>query len=155
MTDCASDIMVRDFDSIDSNAPVEEAIKKIMAGKLRQTGYKTISLMVINELQQLVGVITMFDILYNLRPGFLNYDLGGNAVPWKEILEPARRELKGKLVKQIMSQDVVTADPDDHVMALLDRMVKNKYRRLPVVKNGRLEGVVYVGDIFHYLFNRA
>ncbi len=154
MTDSASDIMVRDFDSIDENAPVVEAITKIMAGKLRQTGYKTVSLMVINELGQLVGVITMFDILYHLRPGFLNYDLGGNAVPWEGLFEPAQRELKGKRVKQIMSQGVVTANPDDHVMALLDRMVKNKYRRLPVVKNGRLEGVVYIGDIFHYLFNR-
>ena len=53
-----------------------------------------------------------------------------------------------------MSRDVVTADPDDHVMAILDRMVKHKYRRLPVVKNGRLVGVVYIGDVFYYIFNR-
>lgn len=144
MTDCASDLMVRDFDSIDENASAEEAIKKILSGKLRQTGYKTVSLMVTNGLEQLVGVITMFDILY----------LGGNAVPWEDLFEPALRELKRKQVKQIMSQDVVTANPDDHVMALLDRMVKNKYRRLPVIKNGQLAGVVYIGDIFHYLFNR-
>jgi CBS domain-containing protein len=40
-------------------------------------------------------------------------------------------------------------------MAIIDRMVKNKYRRLPVVDNGRLVGIVYIADIFHYLFSRA
>ena len=73
MTDCANDIMVRDFDSIDENALVGEAVKKIFAGKLRRTGYKTVSLMVTDEMHQLVGVVTMFDILYHLRPTFLKY----------------------------------------------------------------------------------
>ena len=154
MTDCASDIMVRDFDSIDENALAAEAISKIFSGKLRRTGYKTVSLMVTDEMHQLVGVITMFDILYHLRPTFLNYGIDGNAVSWEGLMEPAIRELKDKHVRQIMSRDIVTADPDDHVMAILDRMVKNKYRRLPVVKNGRLVGVVYIADVFYHLFNR-
>ena len=154
MTDCASDIMVRDFDSIDENALAAEAISKIFSGKLRRTGYKTVSLMVTDEMHQLVGVITMFDILYHLRPTFLNYGVDGYAVSWEKLMEPAINELKDKHVRQIMSRDVVTADPDDHVMAVLDRMVKHKYRRLPVVKNGRLVGVVYIADVFYHLFNR-
>ena len=153
MSDCARDIMVQDFDSIDENAPVANAIKKILAGKLRQTGYKTVSLMVVNEMQHLVGVVTMFDILYHLRPQYLNYGVEGNAVAWEGLMESAIHELKGKKVRQIMSRDVMTANADDHVMAILDRMVKNKYRRLPVVHNGLLVGVVYIGDIFFYLFN--
>jgi CBS domain-containing protein len=110
--------------------------------------------MVTDEMHQLVGVITMFDILYHLRPTFLNYGVDGYAVSWEKLMEPAINELKDKHVRQIMSRDVVTADPDDHVMAVLDRMVKHKYRRLPVVKNGRLVGVVYIADVFYHLFNR-
>ncbi|MFZ5562639.1 MAG: CBS domain-containing protein, partial [Thermodesulfobacteriota bacterium] len=70
MADRARDIMVRDFDSINENAPVEQAIAKILGGKLRTTGYKTVSLMVTNDMQQLVGVVTLFDVLYHLRPSF-------------------------------------------------------------------------------------
>ena len=53
-----------------------------------------------------------------------------------------------------MSRGAVTASPDDHVMAIIDRMVKNKYRRLPVVENGRLMGIVYVADVFFHLFKK-
>ncbi|MDY6830686.1 MAG: CBS domain-containing protein [Thermodesulfobacteriota bacterium] len=152
MPDCARDIMVRDFDFINENAPVEQAITKILEGRLRPTGYKTVSLMVTNDMQQLVGVVTLFDVLYHLRPAFLNFGIDGEYVAWEGMLEPAVRELKGKQVKNIMSRGAVTASPDDHVMALVDRMVKNKYRRLPVVDNGKLTGIVYVTDVFHYLF---
>lgn len=154
MKDRAKDIMVRDFDSINENAPAEQAITKILNGKLRQTGYKTVSLMVINDMQQLVGVVTLFDILYHLRPTFLNLGIDGSFVSWEGMLEPAIRELKGKQVGNIMSRGVVTADPGEHVMAVVDRMVKNRYRRLPVVENGKLVGIVYIADVFHYLFNR-
>jgi CBS-domain-containing membrane protein len=154
MKDRTRDIMVRDFDSINENAPADQAITKILQGKLRTTGYKTVSLMVVNDLQQLVGVVTLFDILYHLRPTFLNFGIDGSFVSWEGMLEPAIRELKGKQVKNIMSRGVVTADPDDHVMVIIDRMVKNRYRRLPVVENGKLVGIVYVADVFHYLFNQ-
>lgn len=154
MADRARDIMVRDFDSINENAPVEQAIAKILGGKLRTTGYKTVSLMVTNDMQQLVGVVTLFDVLYHLRPSFLNCGIDGAYVSWEGLLEPAIQELKGKQVKNIMSRGAVTADPDEHVMAIIDRMVKNKYRRLPVVENGKLVGIVYVTDVFYHLFKR-
>ena len=75
MTLCAKDIMVQDFETIDPNAPVEEAIYKISNGVVRDTGYKTISLMVVDEMQRLCGVVAMFDLLYHLRPDFLNMDI--------------------------------------------------------------------------------
>jgi CBS-domain-containing membrane protein len=154
MTHLARDIMVRDFDSIHEDAPADQAIAKILNGKTRKTGYKTISLMVVNDMKQLVGVVTLFDILYHLRPAFLNYGIDGSEVSWEGMLEPAMRELKQKKVKNIMSQGVVSASPDEHFMVIIDRMVKNRYRRLPVVENGRLAGVVYIADVFQNLFRQ-
>lgn len=154
MSDLVKDIMVRDFDSIREDASAEQAIEKILNGKIRETGHKTVSLMVVNDVGHMVGVITQFDILYHLRPAYLNFGVDGDAVSWEGMLEPAMRELKGKQVRNIMSRGAVVAHPDEHVMAILDRMVKNKYRRLPVVENNRLLGVVYVGDVFSYLFGK-
>ena len=73
MTLYAKDLMVRNFDTINMNAPVEEAIHKISNGKIRETGYKTISLIVTDDFGKLCGVVTMFDVLYHLRPDFLNF----------------------------------------------------------------------------------
>jgi hypothetical protein len=41
MTLFAKDIMVKDFDSIHMNAPIEDAIQAILNGKPRKTGHKT------------------------------------------------------------------------------------------------------------------
>ena len=72
MTIYAKDVMVTSFDKIHQHAPIENAIDLILNGKVRKTGHKTISLMVVNGYGQLTGVISMYDILYNLRPDFLN-----------------------------------------------------------------------------------
>lgn len=150
----ARDIMVKSFDVIHKDAPVEKAIKKITEGKVRDTGHKTVSLLVINDFRKLTGVITMFDILYHLRPSFLNYGVNGDEIgfEWDSYLDRFITDLKSKRVEQIMSQNVIGAEADEHLMVVLDRMVKNKYRRLPVLDNGKPVGVVYISDIYDYLF---
>ena len=51
-----------------------------------------------------------------------------------------------------MSTDVIGASADEHVIAILDRMIKKKYRRLPVLENNKPIGVVYISDIYASLF---
>ena len=154
MTLHAKDVMVTNFDTIHVNSPVKEAIDKIANGIVRETGYKTISLMVIDDLNRLCGVITMFDILYHLRPDCLNFGVDGSEVEWEGQLNKLVERFQGKTVRQVMTRNVVSADVEDHIMTLLDRMVKNKYRRLPVLKNDRPVGIVYISDVFHRIFSQ-
>jgi predicted transcriptional regulator len=148
----AKDIMTRSFDKIDEDASIEQAIQMISKGKIRKTGHKTISLLVTDYYSNMVGVITMFDILYHLRPTFLNYGIDGDSLPWRGQLEKCVEDLKQKKVRQVMSTDVVSAALDEHVMVLLDRMIKNKYRRPPVLENNKPIGVVYISDIYYMIF---
>ena len=153
MTLLAKDVMVKDFATIDPNAPVKEAIYKISDGAVRDTGYKTVSLMVVDEMQRLCGVVTMFDLLYHLRPGFLNMDIDSRTFKWEGQLDILIGNLEGKRVQHIMTRSVDGVALNDHIMVLLDRMVKNRYLRMPVLDNDRLVGVVYFQDLFHHLFN--
>ncbi len=152
----AKDIMERSFDVIHIDDPVEKAIDKIAGGKVRTTGHKTLSLLVIDDFRKLTGVITMFDILYHLRPSFLNYGVDGDEIgfEWDAYLDRFISDLKAKRVEQIMSENVINAQADEHLMVVLDRMIKNKYRRLPVLEDGRPVGVVYISDIYEYLFTK-
>jgi len=152
MTLCARDIMVQDFETIDPNAPIEDAVYKISNGAVRDTGYKTISLMVVDEMQRLIGVVTMFDLLYHLRPEFLNLDIDSRTLKWEGQLDLLIGNLQDKRVRQIMSPIVVGAAADDHIMVLLDRMVKNRHYRMPILDCDRIVGVVYLQDIYHHLF---
>ncbi len=154
MTLHAEDVMVRNFDTIHMDAPVEEAIHKILNSEVRETGYKTISLIVVDDLNNLSGIVTMFDILYHLRPDFLNLGIDGEELEWEGQLKSLINSFHGKKVHHVMTRNVVGVTINDHVMIVLDRMVKNKYRRLPVLKNGQPIGVVYISDIFHHLFSQ-
>ena len=152
----AKDIMETSFDVIHKDEPVEKAIEQIAAGKVRSTGHKTVSLLVIDDFRKLTGVITMFDILYHLRPSFLNYGVNGDEIgfEWDAYLERFISDLKSKRIEQIMSENVINAQADEHLMVVLDRMIKNKYRRLPVLEDGRPVGVVYISDIYEHLFKK-
>ena len=148
----AKDVMVTSFDTINQEAQVEKAIALIHKGKVRKTGHKTISLIVVDDFGQMTGVITMYDILYHLRPDFLNLSLDANYFPWTGKLKGFVETLKEKKVGQLMSTNVMSASKDDHIMVILDHMIKNKFRRIPVVKGNKPIGVIFLSDVYHSIF---
>jgi len=50
-------------------------------------------------------------------------------------------------VSGCMTRDVVFAAPTEQVEALLARMTDRRVRHLPVVREGRLIGIVSIGDL--------
>ena len=144
------DIMSAEFDTVRPDASVEEAVRLIAEAKARKTGYRAISVLVTDEVDQLIGIISIFDVLYHLRPPFLNYEVDSLPV-WEGEMEVYIEQFKDLKVEQIMSTPVMTISPEDPLMLAIDRMIKKKTRRLPVVKDGRIMGVVYLTDLFQHL----
>jgi predicted transcriptional regulator len=72
---------------------------------------------------------------------------------WTGQLKRFVEALKGKQVKQVMSTNVVSAKIDDHIIVILDQMIKNKYRRLPVLKQNKPIGVIYISDVYCNIFS--
>ena len=152
MTLLAKDIMVTSFDKINQEALIEEASRMILNGRVRETGHKTISLIVVDDYDHLVGIVSMFDILYHLRPAFLNFGIDGDELQWDGQISKLAQELKDKKVSEIMSQHVIGASIDEHLIVVLDRMIKNKFRRLPVLENIKPIGVIYLSDVYNKVF---
>lgn len=50
-------------------------------------------------------------------------------------------------ISSSMSRDVIFAEPTETVQALLERMTDRRIRHLPVLKDGRLAGIVSIGDL--------
>ena len=146
----ARDIMVQDYVTIHPDAPVREAVRLIFDGKVRETGYKPFGIMVTDELDRLVGMISMLDVLFHLRPPFMNYEVGSVNI-WEGELEPYLDNFRDMRVEQIMSTPVLTVSPQDHLMVLIDCMVKKRARRLPVVEDDKILGIVYLSDVFYHL----
>jgi CBS domain-containing protein len=52
-----------------------------------------------------------------------------------------------KPVSQVMTRDVKTCTEDDTVEGLMGRMTTGKFRHVPVVQQGKLVGIVSIGDV--------
>lgn len=60
--------------------------------------------------------------------------------------------LKGKFsretrVSEVMTEEVVTADVGDSVERCMETMTNRRVRHLPVVRDGKVVGVISIGDI--------
>ena len=56
-------------------------------------------------------------------------------------------EALGLPVGQVMTREVETCGADDNVASLMERMTMGKFRHLPVIEQGRLIGLVSIGDV--------
>jgi CBS domain-containing protein len=56
-------------------------------------------------------------------------------------------ELLDEPVSAIMSTEVRVCSPDDDVESIMNLMTKHRFRHVPVVEDGRLVGIVSIGDV--------
>lgn len=50
-------------------------------------------------------------------------------------------------VSDFMTADLMTCAPDDTSDAVLERMTEGRFRHLPVVAEGRMAGLISIGDV--------
>lgn len=81
-----------------------------------------------------VGIISERDVIYNLQSG------GAAILDWT--------------VAQVMTSPAITVTPDVAVLSALSQMTVRRIRHLPVVKGGRLVGIVSIGDLVKYRIDR-
>lgn len=110
---------------------------------------------VVDEDGTLMGFISEKDILNRLLPGFSDFmdnPLGMNDF---EAMEEAYFDILGKSVGQLMTgKRIMSISPDDPVMKAASQMNLHKFRRMPVVENGKLVGMASLSDIHKAIFKR-
>lgn len=119
MKTTVSQAMHRGVEHLPPDAPIAALAQSMKA--------RDIGIIPILEDKKLVGVVTDRDIV--LR------GLADGADP------------SGMKARDLMSTDVVCCSPDEPLSKAAKRMAKAQVRRLPVVNNGELVGMLSVGDI--------
>ena len=52
-----------------------------------------------------------------------------------------------KKVEELMTKNVITHGLDDHIDDLMQKMSKSRIRHLPILDDGKLVGVISIGDV--------
>lgn len=63
------------------------------------------------------------------------------------ILAEKGTEVLSSPVSSVMTRAVVTCAPDDAIPVIMERMTRGRFRHVPVVENGRLTGIISIGDV--------
>lgn len=61
------------------------------------------------------------------------------------------RDLLARPVREVMSAPVVTTEPDAEIVFVFETMNERKIRRLPVVEDGRLVGILTERDLLRWV----
>ncbi len=83
--------------------------------------------LIVCEKDALVGIITERDLLHSWAQG--------------------NEDLAAVQVKEIMTTELVTASPADPVEKVMGLMTTKRVRHLPILSEGKLVGLVSIGDV--------
>jgi CBS domain-containing protein len=135
-----SDLMTKEVMTVSPDSSVRDAAKKLYERKIS-------GLPVINEKNEVVGMLTEKDILNLVLP---SYSRSFNTVSFLPSEDPFHKHMEisaDKKVKDIMRKNVNCVDQDVSALEAVLVMLKQNVRRLPVVSGKKLVGIISRHDV--------
>jgi len=150
MEETARDIMDRTFLTVRPDMTIGEAMQ-VFRQAAAVSGRPVFGLMVTDYREQLVGMLSMYDIFLLIRPKHIHIWGEMKDLDLSGIITHTCQKAGCMLVGDIMSTDLITMPPDTHLLYIIDIMLKKHVRRIPVVEAGRILGIVYISRVFDRL----
>ena len=148
----AIDVMQREFHTLQPGMSVAAAVREFKTAS-QEENKKVFGLMVIDDDDRLIGMLSMYDILLFVQPKHTSIWSEIEDIDFSAIYDDLLSRVKSIQVGDLMTTDVVTITPDTHITTIVDIMIKKHIRRLPVIDNQEVVGIVYISDVFYRMLN--
>lgn len=141
----ASDVMTAGVITTGPDADVKSVAKTMLEKGIS-------ALPVVDKDGKLIGIISEGDLIQRAESG-----TEAKTSWWLRLLSDsetlASRFVKahGLRVSDVMSREVVTAAPDTHLAEIARLLEKNRIKRVPIVKDGKLLGIVSRANLLQAL----
>ena len=146
----AKDIMTSKVITVTSATLVSEVARLLFE--------RRISALPVLDGERLAGIVSEADLLHRYEIG-TDCALGGD--PWWMRLFSADRspaeyvKSHARYARDIMTREVATVAPDTPLAAIATLLEKRRIKRVPVLDEGRLVGIVSRSDLVHALVSAA
>lgn len=148
-----SEVMEKKFHVLRPDLSVAQAVYQFRQASEAE-GRKIFGMVVADDQGRLLGMLSMYDILLFVRPKHVAYWGEMDDILPSGILDQQLDRLKTVYVADLMTTGLISISPATHVLAALDIMLKKHIRRLPVVEEDKLEGILYISDLFYGLLDK-
>jgi CBS-domain-containing membrane protein len=132
----AKDIMARDVITVSEASAVKD-----VASVLLDRGISAVP--VVDASGRMVGIVSEGDLLHRSESGtkrrrswWLSLFSDADALASEFVKEHSRR------VSDVMSRNVISAGPDTELVEIAEILEKHRIKRVPIVENGQLVGIV-------------
>ncbi len=125
-------IMQTDVITVKTQTTIYEAMKVLVENDI--TG-----LPVVNDDMILAGIITVKDILKLLSDSETL------------MLSSDSQDSLAKKVEDFMTKNPISFDQEEDLIAICECLIKNHFRRVPIVSQGKLTGIISRKDIIKYI----
>lgn len=141
----AEDVMTRTVVTVQSRTSVADAVRLMLEQRIS-------GLPVVNDSGQLVGILTEGDLLRRAETGTER-----RRPAWLDLVRGRGRQADeyvrahGRRVDEVMTPDVISVDEATPLDRVVELMEGKRVKRIPVVTDGRLVGVVSRVDLLRVL----
>jgi len=159
-------IPIDEFTSVKEDDTVAEAVSKLKESMVPKIFTSRIveklhrSVLIFNNAGKVQGILTVTDLLEAIMPAYLSAPKPSMAdsmvystIFWKGMFTNQIKNLGQKKVSEIMSPAPFTIDESANLMEAAHAMVANNVRRLAVVSQHEVIGVVREMDLFFEIDN--
>ena len=132
----ARDVMVSPVITVKPSFSVKEAAKTFLERRISAAP-------VVDDQGKLVGIVSEGDLMHRAEAGTERQRSWWlRALTAEETLAAEYVKAHARKVADVMTRDVITAAPDTPLHEIAALLEKNSIKRVPIVKNGQLVGVV-------------
>ena len=153
MENTAKAVMHTDFQTLSPDQTIVEAVN-VFQQLSRRMGRRVFGMMVTDDHGNLVGMLSMYDIFIFLRPKHIEIWGEMDDLDLGDMMDDALTRAGAILVGDLMTTDLLTITSDTKLMVIVDLMIKRHVRRLPVLDEGKIVGIVFISDMFDYLLQK-
>lgn len=144
----ARDIMTRDVITVSPEATIEEIARILHEHRIS-------GVPVVNQEKEIIGIVTEGDLIIKIAKPDLppHIELFGGIIYLKkpQEMEEEWKKITAVLAKDIMTEKVICIEEDSNIEDVASLMINRKVNRLPVVKDGKLIGIITRADIIETL----
>jgi CheY-like chemotaxis protein len=158
-----ADVMVplEEYTILSGDQTVKDAIEKlkesftskVSTSRIMETGHR--SLLVLDERKQIQGILAITDLLAAIMPPYLSAPKPATAdsiqyspMFWKGMFRREIKQLGRKKLRDVMSPAPLSVEADANLMTAAYTMQMNNARRMAVLKEGKVVGVLREQDLF-------
>jgi CBS domain-containing protein len=147
-------IPLEDYPHIPYWFTIRQAMAIVRETAIKYEGqFEPRALLVFDEKYQLMGILTLRDIIKGLEPRFMQESGLIKADPnlallMGDLFGPGLKEASQKTVSDVMSPIKVTAQGSDPLSKAIFLMIKEDVGMMPVIQENKVAGMVRLSDLF-------